>query len=273
MVCCWGVYQHLKVSSKGVLFGFIAVGLLFNPLIPFRFNKDLWQIVDILGGIALIGIAISVVCFYNMKTYTFNWRKIMFVFIKLIIATAVILGIAIFSFIKIQEFKDKKEGQLIRSTRCDELGGIKLGNSVADVLYKMGKPSKSSKFMYEYFIEQYGYNNSYFIEVYFNTIDGKVVAIGTTEKRDYETARILSLLYKKPTEDELINMLGKPKTILYSQDGLSRLFEYPKNYVWAILEKGSIVGFGVYNPSEHLDFLDADFSLGFTLSPPTIHPL
>jgi hypothetical protein len=58
LVCCWGAYQHLEVSPKGILVGFIVIGVIFNPLIPFRFKRDLWQVIDILGGIALITISV-----------------------------------------------------------------------------------------------------------------------------------------------------------------------------------------------------------------------
>jgi len=59
LVCCWGVYQSQKSSPKGILIGFIGIGVLFNPLIPFHFKKDLWQIIDIISGIAIIGLTFS----------------------------------------------------------------------------------------------------------------------------------------------------------------------------------------------------------------------
>jgi hypothetical protein len=58
VVCCWGAYQHLEVAPKRILIGFIVVGVLFNPLIPFRFKRDLWQVIDIFSGIAMCGFAL-----------------------------------------------------------------------------------------------------------------------------------------------------------------------------------------------------------------------
>jgi len=54
LVCCWGAYQNREMRPKWIFVGFIVIGVLFNPLIPFRFKRDLWQVIDILGGIALI---------------------------------------------------------------------------------------------------------------------------------------------------------------------------------------------------------------------------
>jgi len=59
LVCCVGVYQNLESSPKAILIGFIVIGVLFNPLIPFRFKRDVWQVIDILGGIALIAMPLS----------------------------------------------------------------------------------------------------------------------------------------------------------------------------------------------------------------------
>ena len=39
---------------KGLKVGFVVIGVLFNPFIPFYLKRDTWQVVDILAGIALI---------------------------------------------------------------------------------------------------------------------------------------------------------------------------------------------------------------------------
>ena len=54
VVCCWGAYQNLECSPKGILVGFIVIAVLFNPLIPFRFKKDLWQVIDLIAAVTLI---------------------------------------------------------------------------------------------------------------------------------------------------------------------------------------------------------------------------
>jgi hypothetical protein len=54
LVCCWGAYQNCKMLPNWIFVGFIVIGVLFNPLIPFRFKRDLWQVIDISSGILLI---------------------------------------------------------------------------------------------------------------------------------------------------------------------------------------------------------------------------
>ena len=60
VVCCWGAYQHLEVSPKGILVGFIVIGVVFNPLIPFRFKRDVWQVIDIISGISLLALVLNI---------------------------------------------------------------------------------------------------------------------------------------------------------------------------------------------------------------------
>ena len=54
LVSCFGIYCTLELMPKGLKFGFMVIGVLFNPLIPFYLKRDTWQIVDILAGIALV---------------------------------------------------------------------------------------------------------------------------------------------------------------------------------------------------------------------------
>jgi hypothetical protein len=58
LVCCWGAYQHREMLPKWTFIGFLVIGVVFNPLIPFRFKRDIWQVIDVLGGIALIAMPI-----------------------------------------------------------------------------------------------------------------------------------------------------------------------------------------------------------------------
>jgi len=54
LVCCWGWYQNLESSPKGINFAFIVIGVLFNPFIPFRFKRDIWQVIDVITAITII---------------------------------------------------------------------------------------------------------------------------------------------------------------------------------------------------------------------------
>jgi hypothetical protein len=54
VVCCWGALQNIENPKKWILIGFILIGIIFNPLIPFRFKRDVWQIIDIVSAITLV---------------------------------------------------------------------------------------------------------------------------------------------------------------------------------------------------------------------------
>jgi hypothetical protein len=53
-VCCWGAFQNTENPNKWILIGFVVIGVVFNPLIPFRFKRDVWQIIDIVSAITLL---------------------------------------------------------------------------------------------------------------------------------------------------------------------------------------------------------------------------
>jgi hypothetical protein len=69
VVCCWGAFQNLESSPKGILVGFIVIGVLFNPLIPFRFKRDIWQVIDVIAAIAIIATT------FVMKNKTANSKN------------------------------------------------------------------------------------------------------------------------------------------------------------------------------------------------------
>ena len=52
-VCCWGVFQNVENPKKGILIGFILIGVIFNPIIPLRFKRDIWQVIDLATAIVL----------------------------------------------------------------------------------------------------------------------------------------------------------------------------------------------------------------------------
>ena len=53
-VCCWGAFQNIENPKKWILIGFIVIGVVFNPLIPFHFKRNVWQIIDIVSATFLI---------------------------------------------------------------------------------------------------------------------------------------------------------------------------------------------------------------------------
>lgn len=54
LTSCFGIYCTLELMPKGLKVGFVVIGVLFNPLVPFHLKRDTWQIVDILAGLALM---------------------------------------------------------------------------------------------------------------------------------------------------------------------------------------------------------------------------
>ena len=54
LASCFGFYCTLELMPNWLKGGFVVIGVLFNPLIPFYLKRDTWQIVDIIAGIALI---------------------------------------------------------------------------------------------------------------------------------------------------------------------------------------------------------------------------
>ena len=60
LTSCFGFYCTLELMPNGLKVGFVVIGVLFNPLIPFYLKRDTWQIVDILAAIALVWIPFHV---------------------------------------------------------------------------------------------------------------------------------------------------------------------------------------------------------------------
>lgn len=52
-VCCWGLWLCRRRYNSFV-FGYIIIGLIFNPLVPFQFDRSTWQILDVVTGLLLL---------------------------------------------------------------------------------------------------------------------------------------------------------------------------------------------------------------------------
>jgi FtsH-binding integral membrane protein len=52
--CCWGLYLGSSRFWPSFAPAYIAVGLTFNPILPFHFQRSIWHNLDIAGGAILL---------------------------------------------------------------------------------------------------------------------------------------------------------------------------------------------------------------------------
>ena len=54
LTCCWGLWLGRGRFWPSFAPAYIAVGLVFNPILPFHFHRSTWQTLDIAAGIKLL---------------------------------------------------------------------------------------------------------------------------------------------------------------------------------------------------------------------------
>lgn len=54
LVCCWGFWICRSRIWPSFAPAYIAIGLVFNPLLPFHFQRSTWQVLDAAAGVALL---------------------------------------------------------------------------------------------------------------------------------------------------------------------------------------------------------------------------
>ncbi|MDD5138838.1 MAG: hypothetical protein PHY43_01095 [Verrucomicrobiales bacterium] len=54
LTCCWGLWLCRERIWPSFAPGYVVVGLLFNPLLPFHFQRATWHNLDIAAGIVLL---------------------------------------------------------------------------------------------------------------------------------------------------------------------------------------------------------------------------
>ena len=57
LTCCWGVCVALRSSRRWFTLAYVAIALVFNPILPFHFRRSTWQKLDITAGVALLVLA------------------------------------------------------------------------------------------------------------------------------------------------------------------------------------------------------------------------
>jgi predicted ABC-type exoprotein transport system permease subunit len=54
IVCFWGVWMCWRGVRASLVPAYIAIGVIFNPFLPFHFARSTWQAFDMLAGIVLL---------------------------------------------------------------------------------------------------------------------------------------------------------------------------------------------------------------------------
>ncbi len=54
LTCCWGVWLHCERGWVWFAPGYVIMGLIFNPILPFHFRRSTWQVLDIAAGVVLL---------------------------------------------------------------------------------------------------------------------------------------------------------------------------------------------------------------------------
>jgi hypothetical protein len=54
LTCCWGVCVALRSSRRWFTLAYVAIALIFNPILPFHFQRSTWEILDIAAGVVLL---------------------------------------------------------------------------------------------------------------------------------------------------------------------------------------------------------------------------
>ena len=54
LACCWGIWLCRGRIWSSFVPAYIAVGLVFNPLLPFHFQRSTWHALDIAVGIIFV---------------------------------------------------------------------------------------------------------------------------------------------------------------------------------------------------------------------------
>ena len=53
-VGCYVAFQAHRMGAKWVVWGLGIIALLFNPLVVFRFEREMWQILDVVAGVFFV---------------------------------------------------------------------------------------------------------------------------------------------------------------------------------------------------------------------------
>ena len=54
LTCCWGLWELRERIWPSFAPVYVAVGLIFNPILPFHFHRTTWHTLDIAAGALLL---------------------------------------------------------------------------------------------------------------------------------------------------------------------------------------------------------------------------
>lgn len=62
--CCYGAYLSHKNHNETWKWAYISLAILFNPILPIRFERELWQFLDIITAMIILT---SIITFKKQK--------------------------------------------------------------------------------------------------------------------------------------------------------------------------------------------------------------
>jgi len=224
-------------------------------------------------GIFLSAIFLGAVALFIATKDRWNWKKI------LLWPLGVIVGLLVVGWAAAYVY-DQYEA---RPKKVDELWGIKLGASVADVKFSKGEPTQAA--LQPAYIGRYTrllaeedefksrlraekkaqepapqekandrkdeniwvYLHAQYADYYINFKNGKVRYVAYYGEKSY--APTISKINPYSTLGELEEELGQASHVSRSKDELDRIYSFERFNIFAHFRKSEIIGFGIYDPS------------------------
>lgn len=188
-------------------------------------------------AIFLSALMLAMVGLYAATKGRWNWQRLMKWLIGVPAAMIVIGGLGVWGYITYEN----------RPTPQNEFGSVKVGESMSDVRFKKGEPSKKhSDDLWQYNDGSTDQPEEAVYVVHF--MDGKVRSVryfarGSKIYNPYLQGFTIGSSY-----DEVIEKLGPPSNISTSKKGLSRILSFQKYRTAYGFEQAKIEALGVYDP-------------------------
>ena len=175
------------------------------------------------------------------KIIIWPWKKIAIRAAIVITSLILLAGIALFGryiYLKIAE----------RPKVQKSFWGLTLDSTKEDIKFLKGTPAKEERDMWYYISEDRHDGRYKLIAIYAITFTNN--KIWRIMGEGIETGLGPTIQNIKVGDSyKVIERFGEPSYISYSKDGFSRIVSFKKYNVFFMLQKGSVVNMGIYNPS------------------------
>lgn len=191
--------------------------------------------------IFLSSLLLGTVILFVVTKDRWNWKKI----VKwVLVATA----IAVVSLIAWYGRVLRHERENLKPKPVTVFWGIPLNASKEDVKFLKGVPNdtsvaKSEKNAFNWFYEKED-NDAYHIVVFRHDTLRAVIFVCTQDCWDEPTINGIGI---GSPYTKVIELLGDPSSIDHAEDGLTRVFCYADFNSFFYLQKGNVVGYGMYH--------------------------